>query len=53
MFILSGALYVLGALVFEMVGGFTTSAAPRNWRAINGICITLEYPFENVAVALS
>jgi hypothetical protein len=52
MFILSGALYVLGALVFEMVGGFTTSAAPRNWRAIKGVCITLEESFENAAVVL-
>jgi hypothetical protein len=52
MFILSVALYVLEALVFEMVGGFTTSAAPRNWRAIKGVCITLEESFENAAVVL-
>jgi hypothetical protein len=52
LFILSGGLFVLGALGMEVGGGYCMSNAIANWHIINGIFVTLEELLENVAIVV-
>jgi hypothetical protein len=52
LFILSGTLYIWSALGMETAGWFLWGKDAANWGIINGILVTLEELFENVAIVI-
>lgn len=52
LFLISGGLFVFGALVLEMVGGYFRGDSFGNWKLINAALITFEEFFENVGIVV-